>query len=60
MGYSSHAFQVEHVRVWIAESLGIYYFCVGFDSSFEGLEVVDINNGIRDSLCSQRVGNQVV
>ena len=31
MSHSSHTFEVEHVAVGVAESLGIYYFCVGFD-----------------------------
>ena len=48
---SSHAFDVEHVRVWVAESLSIYNLCVGLDGSFEGFEVVYINNGIADALC---------
>ena len=60
VGHSSHTFEVEHVRVGVAESLGIYYFCVGLDSSFERLEVVHIDNRIRDALSSQRVGNQII
>ena len=60
VSHSSHAFQVEHVAVGVAESLGIYNFCVGLDGSLEGVEVVYIYNGISDALRSQRVGNQVV
>ena len=60
VGHSSHAFEVEHVAVGVAEGLGIYYFRVGLDGGFEGFEVIHINNGIGDALRSQRVGNQVV
>ena len=42
VGYGSHTFQVEHVGVGIAESLGIYYFRVGFDGCFQCVEVVEL------------------
>ena len=60
VGYGSHTFKVKHIGIWVTESLGIYYFCVGLDSSFQSLEVVDINYGIGNALRSQRVGNKVV
>ena len=60
VSYSCYAFEVEDVGVGIAEGLGIYYFRVGLDGSFEGFEVVDINNCIGDALRSQCVGNEVV
>ena len=60
VGYCCHTFQVEHVAVGVAEGLGIYYFCVGFDSCFQGVEVVHINNRVGDALSSQRMRNQVV
>ena len=60
VGYCCHAFQVEHVTVGVAEGLGIYYFCVGFDCCFQGVEVVHVYNRVGDALCSQRMGYQVV
>ena len=60
VGHSSHTFKVEHVAVGVAEGLGIYYFCVGLDSGLQGVEVVDVDNRIRNALRSQRMGNQVV
>ena len=60
VSYGGYAFEVEHVAVGVTESLGIYYFCIGLDSSFEGLEIVHIDNSITNTLRSQRVGNEVV
>ena len=60
VGYGSHAFNIEHIAVGVAEGLGIYDFCVGLDSSFESLEVVHVQNGIGNALRGQRMGNQVV
>ena len=48
MGYSSHAFEVEHVAVGIAESLGINHLRIWLDGCIEGFEVIYINNSVRD------------
>ena len=60
MSHCSHTLEVEHIRVRITESLGIHYFCVGLDGSFERLKVVYIKNSIADALCTERVGDQIV
>ena len=60
VSHCSHTFEVEHVRVGITEGLGIHHLGVGLDSSIEGFEIVHVNNGIRNTLRSQCVGNQVV
>ena len=60
VGYSSHTLQVEHVAVRVAESLGIYYFCVGFDGSLQSFEVIHIDYRVADALRSQRVGDEVI
>ena len=60
VGYCCHTFQVEHVRVWISECLGINHLGVRLDGCFESLEVVYINNSIADALSSKSMGNQVV
>ncbi len=60
MCHSCHTLEVEHIRVRIAEGLGIYYLCVGLDGCLEGFEVIHIDNRIADALCGQRVGDEVV
>ena len=46
MSYSGHPFEVEHVGVGVTEGLSINDFCVGLDSCFKSLEVVDIDNSV--------------
>ena len=48
VGDGSHTFKVEHIGIGVAEGFGIYYFCVGLYSGFEGFKVVYINNGVAD------------
>ena len=52
VGHGGHTFQVEHVRVRVAEGLSINYFGVGLDGSLKSLEVVHVKNGVRDALRS--------
>ena len=60
MGHFSHAFQIEHVAVGIAEGFGVYDFCVGLDGGFQCGEVVHVDDGVRDALGRECVGNQIV
>ena len=60
VGQRCQGINIGHVRVRIAERLGIYQFCVGSYSCLHGTEVVHVDNGIAHSLIGQRVGNQVI
>ena len=60
MGHLGHTLKVQHVTIGIAESLGVYYFCVGFDGSLKSCEVVYFNDGVGDALCGEGVGYKVI
>jgi len=59
MRHSSHALDIGHIGIWIAEGLGIDGLRVGSYSGLEGSQVIDLDDGIRDALRSQRVRDEV-
>ena len=60
MSHSGYALNIEHIAVGVTEGLGIYHLCVGFDGGFESLQIIHVQNGVRDTLRAQRVGNQII
>ncbi len=58
--HGSNAFEVGDIRVRVAEGLGIDHFGVGPDGSLEGFQIIDIQNGILNTLRGEGVGDQVV
>ncbi len=58
--HSGYALYVEHLAVGVAERLGIHSLGLRSDGSLERIKVVDIHDGIADTLRSQRVGNQII
>ena len=59
MGHLGDGLNVSDVAVGIAERLGVDGLRIGLDSSLEGLEVVDVDDGVGDALRRQRVGDEV-
>ena len=59
VGYFGDALEVGHVGVGIAEGLGIDDLGLGAYGCFEGLEVVDVDDGVGDALRGEGVGDEV-
>ena len=58
--YLAGSVEVGHVGVWVAECLHIYRLGVWLYGLLEQLEVVDVDDGVCDSLCGESVCDEVV
>ena len=59
MGHLGYGVKVGHVAVRVAESLGVDDFGVRLYGRLEGLEVVDVDYGVRHALRGEGVGYKV-
>ena len=50
VSHGGHSFQIEDIGVRIAEGLSINHFRIRPDSSFEGVEIIHIDNRVGDAL----------
>ena len=60
MSHFGHTFDIEDIRIRITKRLGIDNFCVRAYGRLQSYKIVDINNRVLYSLCTQSVRNQVV
>ena len=56
----SNAFNIQNVRIWIAESFTVDNFCIWFDCFFNCLQIRKVNNCVFNSLSRKRMRNKIV
>ena len=59
MGYLCNGIQVGNIAIGIAKSLGIDNLGIGANGCLQGLQVIDVDDGVVHSLCGERMGDEV-
>lgn len=59
MCHFGHAVEMRNVAIGIAEGFGKHNLRRGLDGRLEGLEIVDVDYGVRDALRSERTSDEV-
>ena len=59
MGHLCHGLQVRDVGIGVAKRFRVNHLRVRADGSLQRLRVVDVDDGVADALCGQRVRDEV-